>query len=122
MTVCLVDDHADVRRHLSDLLTGAGVDVLSAVGTVSEGEATVRQLLPDVAVIDNRLPDGRGIDLCRRLSTLTPEVGLLLHTSTVTDEEAIEAIEAGVAAIILKSIRSEGLIDAIVTFRPDLLP
>jgi DNA-binding NarL/FixJ family response regulator len=119
VTVCLVDDHADVRRHLSDLLTGAGVDVLSAVGTVSEGEATVRQLLPDVAVIDNRLPDGRGIDLCRRLSTLTPEVGLLLHTSTVTDEEAIEA---GVAAIILKSIRSEGLLDAIVTFRPDLLP
>ena len=122
VTVCVVEDHADVRRHLCELLTGAGVEVLAAVGTVSEGEAAVNFHLPDVAVIDNKLPDGRGIDLCRSLALSTPQVALLLHTSMVTDEEAREAVEAGVAAIILKSIRSEGLLDAVVSLRPDLLP
>jgi DNA-binding NarL/FixJ family response regulator len=122
VTVCLVEDHAQVRRQLCDLLTGAGMDVVAAVGTFREGKVAITDHLPDVAVIDNRLPDGSGIDLCRTLSHSTPQVTLLLHTGTLTSQVALEALQAGAVAVIPKSIRSDSLLEAIRNTRHDAQP
>ena len=119
VTVCLVEDHAQVRRRLCDLLTRAGMDVVAAVGTFREGEVAITDHLPDVAVIDNRLPDGSGIDLCRTLSHSTPQVALLLHSGTVTSQVALDALQAGAIAVIPKTIRSDDLLEAIRSTRHD---
>lgn len=122
VTVCLVEDHVELRNQLCRLITKAGMNVLAAVGTLREGEVAITDHLPDVAVIDNRLPDGRGIDLCRTLSRTTPEVTLLLHTGIVTDALTLEALEAGATAVISKIIRSDGLLEAIRSTRQGLPP
>jgi two-component system response regulator DevR len=113
VTVCLVEDHEGLRELLCEFLADAGLRVLAAVGNVSEGEVAISAHRPDVAVIDNRLPDGRGIDLIRTLARTTPQVILLLHSGTVTDEEAREARQAGAAGVIVKTIGGNSLIEAI---------
>jgi len=116
--ICLVEDHVVLRDELVNLLVGAGADVLAAVGTVDEGHRVVTAHLPDVAVIDNHLPDGRGIDLCRRLRQAAPEVTLLLHSATLTSADEQEALEAGAAAVVAKAIRGDRLLHAIATHGP----
>jgi DNA-binding NarL/FixJ family response regulator len=113
VTVCLVEDYPPLRDLLCDLLVESGAYVLSAVGTVRAGEESISYHRPDVAVIDNRLPDGRGVDLIRTLAHTAPGSVLLLHSGTATNEDAREALHAGAAGIILKSIRGHSLIDAI---------
>jgi DNA-binding NarL/FixJ family response regulator len=71
---------------------------------------------PDLAVVDNRLPDGRGIDLCRAVSTSAPDVALILHTGMISPTEESEAYEAGVDRIAMKSIQGDDLISAIAEF------
>ncbi|MGA2837290.1 MAG: response regulator transcription factor [Acidimicrobiales bacterium] len=113
ITVCLVEDHAQVRDELSVILTGAGMSVLAAVGTAHDGRRAVTELLPDVAVVDNRLPDGTGIELCRTLTETVPGVTLILHTGTVDRQVAIDARDAGAVAVVPKEIRTDHLIDTI---------
>jgi DNA-binding NarL/FixJ family response regulator len=113
VTVCLVEDHVQVRDELVDLLTHAGMHVLSAVGTVRDGQKSVTDCRPDVAVIDNNLPDGRGIDLCRALAKSAPDVTLLIHTGVVTSDVEREALNAGATAVIRKGLRGDELIRAI---------
>jgi DNA-binding NarL/FixJ family response regulator len=112
-TVCLIEDHAGVREELIQLLTSNEIDVIGSVATFREGRQAVEELMPDIAVIDNRLPDGRGIDLCRRLHDTFPDVRVLVHTGTLTFEDEREAFEAGAAAVISKSVRGADLLEAI---------
>jgi DNA-binding NarL/FixJ family response regulator len=118
ITVCLVEDHDDVRDALRTIMTDAGMKVVAAVGTVVQGRQAVTEFLPDVAVIDNRLPDGTWIDLCRELSDDVPEVTLILHTGTVDGRVVVEAGRAGAVAVVLKEIRTDNLLDAIRRNRP----
>ncbi len=93
------------------------MNVLSAVGTVRDGELTIISNLPDVAVIDNRLPDGSGIELCRILTRTTPQVALVLYTGTVTSNIVLEALQAGATAVLPKTIRTDNLLEAIRSTR-----
>jgi DNA-binding NarL/FixJ family response regulator len=111
--VVLVDDHEGLRTQLASLLTASGLDVVGTAGTVREGLEAVTAFHPDVAVVDNQLPDGRGIDLCQRLRMTVPDVALLLHSGVVTDDDHLLAFEAGVAAVIPKSISARPLLEAI---------
>jgi two-component system, NarL family, response regulator DevR len=113
LSVCLVEDHEGVRTQLSDLLVTNGCDVVAAVGTASSGERAVLDLRPHVAVIDGRLPDGSGVDLCGRLRTAAPEVPLILYSAQLSSEEERAARELGVAAVVRKSLRMGDLIEAI---------
>jgi DNA-binding NarL/FixJ family response regulator len=116
VTACLVEDHANLREQLHELLLSVGVDVLAAVGTVRDGEAAIHRYAPDFAIVDNHLPDGRGIDLIRRLAETEPQMTLLLYTTALTEEQRKEALAAGASAVILKTIRGDALIEAL---RPD---
>lgn len=107
VTVFLVDDHEVVRRGLIDLL-GADpeLDVVGEAGSVAEALARIPALRPDVAVLDVRLPDGNGIELCRELLSRMPELRCLILTSFTSDEAMLDAILAAPAATSSRTSRA----------------
>lgn len=104
--VFLVDDHEVVRRGLVDLL-GADpeLDVVGEAGSVAEAMARVPAARPDVAVLDVRLPDGNGIELCRDLLSRMPDLRCLILTSYTSDEAMLDAILAGASGYVVKDIK-----------------
>ena len=111
--ICLVDDHEVLRHQVGLMLGRVGFDVVASVGSCEEGFAAVTSLAPFAAVIDQQLPDGRGVDLCRRLSISIPSVRLVVHTGHVAPGLREEAEAAGAWAVIGKSIRGVELIAAL---------
>lgn len=114
VTVFLVDDHEVVRRGLIDLL-GADpeLDVVGEAGSVAEALARIPPLRPDVAVLDVRLPDGNGIELCRELLSRLPDLRCLILTSFTSDEAMLDAILAGASGYIVKDIKGMELAHAV---------
>ncbi|MEQ0719630.1 two-component system response regulator DevR [Mycobacterium tuberculosis] len=112
--VFLVDDHEVVRRGLVDLL-GADpeLDVVGEAGSVAEAMARVPAARPDVAVLDVRLPDGNGIELCRDLLSRMPDLRCLILTSYTSDEAMLDAILAGSSGYVVKDIKGMELARAV---------
>ncbi|CMP23319.1 LuxR family transcriptional regulator [Mycobacterium tuberculosis] len=112
--VFLVDDHEVVRRGLVDLL-GADpeLDVVGEAGSVAAGMARVPAARPDVAVLDVRLPDGNGIELCRDLLSRMPDLRCLILTSYTSDEAMLDAILAGASGYVVKDIKGMELARAV---------
>jgi DNA-binding NarL/FixJ family response regulator len=112
--VFLLDDHEVVRRGLRDLLESEGdIEVVGEAGTVSEATARIPALRPTVAILDARLPDGSGIDVCRDVRSVDPTIKALILTSYDDDEALFAAILAGAAGYVLKQIGSGDLIDGV---------
>jgi DNA-binding NarL/FixJ family response regulator len=114
--VFLLDDHEVVRRGLRELLEAdGGFEVVGEAGTAEEAVGRVPATSPDVAVLDVRLPDGNGVEVCREVRSRHPEIACLMLTSYSDDEALFDAIMAGAAGYLLKQIRSAELVDAIRT-------
>jgi len=114
VTVVLVDDHEVVRRGVRDLLDAdPDIEVVGEAGTYAEALARIPALRPTLAVLDVRLPDGNGVELCRELRTTMPELRVLMLTSFSDDEALFDAIMAGAAGYVLKQIRGDDLLDAV---------
>jgi two-component system, NarL family, response regulator DevR len=114
VTVFLVDDHEVVRRGLADLLASdSELEIIGDAGSVSEALVRIPALKPDVAVLDVRLPDGNGIELCRELLSELPDLRCLMLTSFTSDEAMLEAILAGASGYVVKDIRGMELAQAI---------
>ncbi|RYY43088.1 MAG: response regulator transcription factor [Actinomycetales bacterium] len=112
--IFLLDDHEIVRRGIRDLLEAQeGLSVVGEAGTASEALELIPTLLPDVAVLDARLPDGSGIEVCRDVRAAHPEVNVIILTSFDDDEALFSAIMAGAAGYALKQIRGNDLVDAV---------
>ena len=112
--VFLLDDHEVVRRGLRDLLESEGdIEVVGEAGTVAEATARIPALRPHVAVLDARLPDGSGIDVCRDVRSVDPTIKALILTSYDDDEALFAAILAGAAGYVLKQIGSNDLIEGV---------
>jgi two-component system, NarL family, response regulator DevR len=112
--VFLLDDHEVVRRGLRDLLEGEDdIEVVGESGLAKEAEARIPALRPDVAVLDARLPDGSGIDVCRQVRSVDPGIKALILTSYDDDEALFAAILAGAAGYVLKQIGSSDLVDGV---------
>jgi two-component system, NarL family, response regulator DevR len=112
--VFLVDDHEVVRRGLVDLLSSdPDLEVVGEAGSVSEAMARIPALRPDVAVLDVRLPDGNGIELCRDLLSDLPDLRCLMLTSYTSDEAMLDAILAGASGFVVKDIKGMELAQAI---------
>ncbi len=112
--VFLVDDHEIVRRGLRELLeTVSEFEVVGEAGTASEALARIPVVLPDVVIFDARLPDGSGIDVCRRIRSDHPSTKALILTSFDDEQALSSAILAGAAGYLLKDIKGNGLIEAI---------
>ncbi|HEU0103273.1 MAG TPA: response regulator transcription factor [Mycobacteriales bacterium] len=114
MRVYLLDDHEVVRRGLRDLLEADGdIEVVGESGLAQEATRRIPALRPDVAVLDGRLPDGSGVDVCRDVRAQHPEIAVLILTSYDDDEALFAAIMAGAAGYVLKQIRGTDLVDAV---------
>ncbi len=109
--VFLLDDHEIVRRGVKDLLEGEpDIEVVGESGTVADAVEAISRILPDVAVLDGRLPDGSGIDVCREVRSRHPEIATLILTSFDDDEALFAAIMAGASGYVLKQVRGNELI------------
>ena len=114
ITVFLLDDHEIVRRGVADLLNSApDITVIGDAGTAAQALARIPALKPQVAVLDARLPDGSGIDVCRDIRSAMPEVRCLILTSYDDNDAIFAAVMAGAAGYLLKEIRGTSLLDAI---------
>jgi DNA-binding NarL/FixJ family response regulator len=114
ITVFLVDDHEVVRRGLKDLIESeADIQVIGEAGTCAEGLQGILVKRPDVAILDVRLPDGTGIEICRDLRSMAPEIHTLMLTSYADDEALFSAVMAGAQGYLLKDIRSSDLLNSI---------
>ena len=114
--VFLLDDHEVVRRGLAALLESAeDVTVVGESGSAQEATRIIPALRPDVAVLDVRLPDGNGVDVCRDVRSTDPTVKALMLTSYQDDEALFSAIMAGAAGYLLKQIRGNDLVESIRT-------
>jgi len=112
--VFLLDDHEVVRRGLSELLQHEGdIEVVGESGSAQEATRRIPALRPDVAILDARLPDGSGIDVCRDVRTVDSTIKGLILTSYEDDEALFAAIMAGAAGYVLKQIRGTDLVDAV---------
>jgi DNA-binding NarL/FixJ family response regulator len=112
--VFLLDDHEVVRRGVHELLSvEPGLEIVGEAGNAAEALARIPAVRPDVAVLDVRLPDGSGVEVCREIRSQDPSVKCLMLTSFADDEALFDAIMAGAAGYVLKVIRGTDLITAV---------
>ena len=112
--VFLLDDHELVRRGVADLLgVESDITVVGEAGSVAEAMVRIPATKPAVAILDVRLPDGSGVEVCRDIRSQMPDVKCLMLTSFSDDEALFDAIMAGASGYVLKEIRGNDLVDAI---------
>jgi DNA-binding NarL/FixJ family response regulator len=112
--VYLLDDHELIRRGIKDLLEESGeIVVVGESGLAQEAAEQIPQLRPEVAILDGRLPDGSGIDVCREVRSQDPGIRALILTSYDDDDALFSAIMAGASGYVLKQVRSHDLVETV---------
>jgi DNA-binding NarL/FixJ family response regulator len=112
--VYLLDDHEVVRQGLRYLLEGAGdIEVVGESDSAVDATHRIPALRPDVAILDARLPDGSGIEVCRAVRAVDPDIRALVLTSYDDDEALFAAIMAGASGYVLKEIKGTDLLSAV---------
>ncbi|MDJ0318837.1 MULTISPECIES: response regulator [Arthrobacter] len=128
ITVFILDDHELVRRGLKELLEGEGFSVIGSSGSALEATRLIPALHPDVCVLDARLPDGTGIEVCRNVRSVDPSLQCLILTS-YDDAQALRgAVLAGACGYVLKEIDGTDLLTSLrrtakgeTLFSPDVV-
>ncbi|MCA2188847.1 response regulator [Nonomuraea cavernae] len=114
--VFLLDDHEVVRRGVAALLGSEDdIEVIGEAGTAESAIARIPALKPDVAVLDVRLPDGNGVDVCREVRSKLPGLACLMLTSFADDDALFDAVMAGASGYVLKQIHGSDLVGAVRT-------
>ncbi|MEV7090232.1 response regulator transcription factor [Streptomyces sp. NPDC093085] len=114
ITVFLLDDHEVVRRGVFELLSVEDdIEVVGEAGTAADAIARIPATRPDVALLDVRLPDGSGVEVCREVRSRDESVKCLMLTSFADDEALFDAIMAGASGYVLKAIRGSELLTAV---------
>ncbi|MFJ8931720.1 MULTISPECIES: response regulator transcription factor [unclassified Streptomyces] len=112
--VFLLDDHEVVRRGVHELLSVEDdIEVVGEAGTAADALVRIPATRPDVAVLDVRLPDGSGVEVCREIRSQDESVKCLMLTSFADDEALFDAIMAGASGYVLKAIRGNELLTAV---------
>jgi DNA-binding NarL/FixJ family response regulator len=114
MRILLVDDHEVVRVGVRALIERQpGMEVVGEAATVREAVSQAEQLMPDVVVLDIRLPGGNGLEACRQIKALRPDTRIIVLTSYPDDKVLFESITSGADGYVLKQIGSDDLIRAL---------
>jgi len=112
--VFLLDDHEVVRRGVKDLLEAQDdIEIVGEAATAADGLARIPATKPDVAVVDMRLPDGNGVEVCREVRSIDGSIQCVILTSFSDDEALFDSIMAGAAGYLLKQIKGTDLVDAV---------
>lgn len=111
LNVYLVDDHEVVRRGVRELLESEDdMMVVGEAGTQEQALFEIPRVHPDVVLLDVRLPDGDGIEICREIRSSSPDIACLMLTSFADDEAFLSAVIAGASGYVLKQIRGNDLV------------
>ncbi|MEV0740929.1 response regulator transcription factor [Streptomyces sp. NPDC050549] len=114
ISVFLLDDHEVVRRGVHELLSvEEDIEVVGEAGTAADALVRIAAVRPDVAILDVRLPDGSGVEVCREIRARDESVKCLMLTSFADDEALFDAIMAGASGYALKAIRGNELLSAV---------
>ncbi|SES97832.1 two component transcriptional regulator, LuxR family [Natronincola peptidivorans] len=114
ISVFLVDDHAIVRCGIRSLIErNSGLEVIGEAGNLQEAYDKVSELMPDIILLDIKLPDGDGAAGCREIKKLCPDAKVIILTAFAEDSIVIEAVKAGAEGYLLKNIDSKNIINAI---------
>lgn len=114
--IFLVDDHEIVRRGIADLIDDEpGLEIVGEASSFTEALSRIPRVRPDVAVLDVRMPDGNGVELCRELRSRLPELNCLMLTSYADDEALFDAVMAGASGFVLKQVIGSDLLSALHT-------
>ncbi len=112
--VFLVDDHEVVRRGLAALFDGTpGLEVVGEAATAASAVQRINATVPDVVVLDVRLPDGSGVEVCREVHARQPSVAILILTSYSDDQAKLDTYRAGAQGYYLKEVDGPALIAAV---------
>ncbi|KQV05025.1 response regulator [Leifsonia sp. Root112D2] len=112
--VFLADDHEIVRRGVAELLQAQpDIEIVGEAGTVAQARGRILATKPDIAILDVRMPDGSGIDICRELHATAPHIRCLILTAYDDDEAIYSAVIAGAAGYVLKDVRGSGLLESV---------
>lgn len=112
--IFLLDDHEVVRRGIRDLLMAEDdLEIVGEASTAAEARARIPAAHPDVAILDVRLPDGDGIEVCRDIRSEAPGIACLMLTSFADDEALMGAVLAGASGYVLKQIRGSDLVGSV---------
>lgn len=112
--VFLLDDHEVVREGLRSLIEFDGnFKVVGDAATCADALARAKAVRPDVALLDVQLPDGSGVEVCRELRSILPDLSCLMLTSFSDEEAMLDSVVAGAAGFVLKQVRGRELVDAL---------
>ena len=112
--IFLLDDHEIVRRGVRELLEAEDdMEVVGEAGTAEQAIARIPPTRPQVAILDVRLPDGDGVEVCREIRSRDPGVACIMLTSFSDDEALMHAIVAGASGYLLKQIRGTDIVNAV---------
>jgi two-component system, NarL family, response regulator DevR len=114
ISVFLLDDHEVVRWGVRALLeSSGGIEIVGEASTATEALQRIPALRPQVALLDVRLPDGNGVEVCRSICSLLPETSCIMLTSYCDDAALFDAITAGACGYLLKGVRGVDLVAAV---------
>ncbi|MEN8098523.1 MAG: response regulator transcription factor [Chloroflexota bacterium] len=114
LRILLVDDHEVVRVGLKALINDQpGMEVVGEAATAREAVIQAGIHRPDIVVLDLRLPDGHGVDVCRNVKAKFPSIRIIVLTSYADDDAILDAIAYGAEGYVLKKIGSDEILDAI---------
>jgi two-component system, NarL family, response regulator DevR len=111
--VLLVDDQEIVRAGLRAVIGAAGIVVVGEAATVAEAIKAAARLVPDVVLMDVRLPDGSGVTACREIRATNPRIKVLFLTAFEDEEALIATVFASADGYLLKEIGSANLVQAV---------
>jgi two-component system, NarL family, response regulator DevR len=112
--VFVLDDHDVVRRGLRELLEDSGdIEVVGEAGTVVEARSGIPVAEPDVAVLDVRLSDGSGVEVCREIRSRHPEIKCVMLSAFDDEVTIVESILAGASGYVLKQIKGGDIVNAV---------
>jgi DNA-binding NarL/FixJ family response regulator len=113
ISVLLVDDHELIRQGLRRAFERDGdFEVAGEAGSLADARRLLTLLSPDVVILDVRLPDGNGLEACRKVRADFPEIGIVILTMYAGDDQLFEALEAGASAFVPKNAPSEDVVSA----------
>ncbi|MCE7883927.1 MAG: DNA-binding response regulator [Actinobacteria bacterium ATB1] len=116
ITVFLVDDHEIVREGVRSMLNAQeDIEVIGETSSAEDAPRRIRQSKPDVVILDVRMPDGSGVDVCRDIKSENPDLAVLMLTSFADDEALFNSIMAGASGFVLKQVRGNDLLNSIRT-------
>lgn len=113
MRVLLIDDHALVRKGMEELLTSRGVEVVASLGTGAEGVKQALTLVPDIILLDVKMPGMNGIETLNQLRENDVKCPVLMLTMSREDADLQAALQGGAQGYLLKDMDPEDLVPAL---------